>query len=68
LIQIPNPFLTDTDSWYLISEKEYNQLVFYWREKPYSKMDTDVLTDDALFKIRARWSKGWWMHVVLMAA
>lgn len=56
---IVNPFLTDTDSWYVLADKSINELFVLWREKPNSKLDSDVNTDDAIYKIRFRVVDGW---------
>lgn len=56
---IVNPYLTDTDAWHLISEKDEHQLIFVWRKRPGFSTATDDLTDDGLYKGNARWIPGW---------
>jgi len=56
---IVNPYLSDTDSWYLVGMKDDHQLIWIWRKRPSYSEDTDTRNDDALFKARARWSVGW---------
>jgi phage major head subunit gpT-like protein len=56
-------YLTDTDSWFLLTEKggdsgDGHDLRFWWRVKPETSEADDFLTGDALFKIYARYSKG----------
>lgn len=49
-------YLTDRDSWFLLSNK--HDLNFWWRVRPETAEADDFLTGDALFKIYARYSKG----------
>lgn len=56
---IVNPFITDTGSWHLLAAKDKNQFVFLVRRKPRSRVDTDTLTDDVLYKANARWTVGY---------
>lgn len=56
---IVNPYITDTDSWYLQTNEDQHEMIFIWRRKPSFKYDTDVVTDDALYKSRSRFIPGW---------
>jgi len=49
-------YLTDADSWFVLSNK--HDLNFFWRVKPETGEADDFLTGDALFKIYARYGKG----------
>lgn len=50
-------YLTDTDAWFIIcTEHEAN---WFWRVSPDHYQGNDFDTDDAKFKVRARWKRGW---------
>lgn len=49
-------YLTDADSWFCLSDQ--HDLNFFWRVKPETGEADDFLTGDALFKIYARYAKG----------
>jgi hypothetical protein len=56
-------YLTDADSWFLLTDKGGDQgdghdLRFFWRVKPETAEADDFLTGDALYKIYARYAKG----------
>ncbi len=50
-------YLTDADAWFLACED--NELNWFWRVKPDHYKGNDFDTDDAKFKVRARWKRGW---------
>ena len=51
-------YLVDSDSWFLLAKKGAHDLKFFWRTRPETANADDFLTGDALFKIFARYSKG----------
>lgn len=51
-------FLTDTDSWFLLSEKAYHSLTFMWRTNPKFDNADDFDTGDAKFKAFMRFAVG----------
>lgn len=51
-------FLTDTDAWFLLSDKDSHMLRFFWRLKPQTEMDGDFDTKDSKWSIVARWDVG----------
>jgi len=53
---ITSRYLTDDDSWFLLAPN--HDLNFFWRVRPETGEADDFLTGDALFKIYARYSKG----------
>lgn len=56
---IVNPYLTDTDSWYLMATgADINQNYFIVREAPNSLTKNDDTTDDGLYQVRCRFSCG----------
>jgi hypothetical protein len=55
---IVNPFLTDTDAWYIITDVG-DSLVFYWRRMPDFQRDNDTMTQDMLMLATFRMSVGW---------
>lgn len=50
-------YLTDTNAWFILADEHL--VNFFWRVKPDHESDNDFQTDDALFKVRARWSRKW---------
>jgi hypothetical protein len=51
-------YSTDTDSWFLLCQKGRHDLKFWWRTRPETAESDDFMSGDALFKIFARYSKG----------
>lgn len=49
-------YFVDADQWFLLSKN--HDLNFFWRVKPETSEADDFLTGDALFKIYARYGKG----------
>lgn len=54
-----NHYLTDADAWFIVCDN--HELNWFWRIKPDITPGNDFDTDDAKFKIRSRWSRGWSM-------
>lgn len=54
---VVNHYLTDPDAWFILCDD--HELNWFWRIRPDHDQDTDFDTDDAKFKVRARWSNGW---------
>ena len=52
-----NNFLTDSDAWFVLCDG--HEMNWFWRVMPDHYQDNDFDTDDAKFKVRARWSNGW---------
>lgn len=50
-------YLTDADAWFVICDE--HELNWFWRVKPNYYKGNDFDTDDAKFKVRARWKRGW---------
>jgi len=59
LTPICNHFLTDPDAWFIECSEHY--MYWYWRVKPEHSRDNDFSTDNGMFKVRMRWSRGWSM-------
>ena len=59
LTKIVNHFLTDPDAWFILCTEHY--MNWFWRIQPEHYQDNDFDTDDAKFKVRTRWSRGWTM-------
>lgn len=59
-------YLTDTDAWFLVTDKSDHYLNFYWRERLFFDNDDDFDNGDAKFKATCRFSKGFsgWRGVV----
>ncbi len=57
LIVIEGNMLTDPDAWFIICDD--HEMNWFWRIRPDHYQDGDFDTDDAKFKVRARWSRGW---------
>lgn len=57
------PFLTDVNSWYLLSDKSNHTLNFFWRMKFTVRKDNEFNTWDARYGAAMRfstyWEKGW---------
>jgi hypothetical protein len=56
LTYLVNPFITDTDSWFLLADQ--HELMFNWRVRPNFFRGNDVDTQDAKFIGRMRYSLG----------
>ena len=54
---VESSYLTDGDAWFIQCDE--HELNFFWRVKPDHYQGNDFETDDAKFKVRARWSRGW---------
>ena len=54
---VVNHFMTDSNMWIILCDE--HELNWFWRIKPDHMQDNDFDTDDAKFKVRARWSNGW---------
>jgi len=54
---VVNDYLTDSDAWFILCDE--HELNFFWRVMPDHMKGNDFDTDDAKFKVRARWSNGW---------
>jgi len=50
-------YLTDADEWFIICDE--HELNWFWRVMPDHYQGNDFDTDDAKFKSRARWKRGW---------
>jgi len=50
-------YLTDADSWFI--QCDNHEMNWFWRVTPDHMQGNDFDTDDAKFKVRARWSNGW---------
>lgn len=50
-------YLTDSDAWFILADN--HELNWFWRVQPDHFQGNDFDTDDAKFKVRARWSNGW---------
>ncbi len=57
LTPVVNNFLTDSDAWFILCDD--HELNWFWRKKPDHYQGNDFDTDDAKFKVSARWSRGW---------
>lgn len=55
--QIEWSYLTDEDAWFIICDA--HELYWYWRLRPEHYQGNDFDTDDAKFKVRCRWDRGW---------
>jgi hypothetical protein len=53
-----DPWITDTDSWYVLAEQSVLDVNFYWREMPDTKTWDDDDADATFHKIRQRHSTG----------
>jgi len=52
-----NHYITDADAWFILCDE--HEMNWFWRVRPDHYQDNDFDTDDAKFKVRARWSRGW---------
>ena len=59
LTVVATPYLTDANSWFLLSEPTKHNVRTYWRERPNVLHDWDFETSSMKVKIRARWKRGW---------
>jgi phage major head subunit gpT-like protein len=55
---VVNPFLTDTDAWFILTDVE-DSLVHYWRRMPDFQRDHDTNSQDLLYLATMRFSVGW---------
>jgi hypothetical protein len=55
--QIEWSYLTDSDAWFILCDE--HELNWFWRMKPDHYQGNDFDTDNAKFKSRARWVRGW---------
>jgi hypothetical protein len=53
-----DPWLTDSDAWFLLAAPEFLGVRFYWREMPDTKTWDDPNADGTYHKIRQRHSNG----------
>lgn len=58
LTPFPYQYLTDDDSWYVVSDKANHKLNFFWRERPNMDDDFDKKTRTLTFMIFARFIAG----------
>lgn len=58
LTPIMSRYLTDSDSWYLLSEKSQHSLKFYWRRNPTPASGYDARALIAWYAIHSRFSAG----------
>jgi len=56
---VVNDYLTDSDAWFILCDE--HELNWFWRVTPDHYQGNDFDTDDAKYKVRARWSRGWSM-------
>lgn len=49
-------YLTDPDAWFILCDE--HELNWFWRIMPEHYQGNDFDTDDAKFKVRARWKRG----------
>lgn len=54
---VENSYLTDPDAWFILCDE--NEINWIWRVQPDHYQGNDFDTDDAKFKVRARWKRGW---------
>ena len=54
---VVNHYLTDADAWFVLSDD--HELNWFWRRRPDFEEGNDFDTEDAKFKVTARWSNGW---------
>jgi len=54
-----SPFITDTDSWFVLADKGQHDLHFTWRLKPETDSDEDFDTKGLKFSAIQRFSVGW---------
>lgn len=52
-------YLTDDDSWFILSDKSDTELRFYWREKPNTYHDVDFDSRAVKTAMWFRYSSGW---------
>lgn len=50
-------YLTDPDAWFILCDE--HELNWFWRIQPEHYQGDDFDTDDAKFKVRGRWKRGW---------
>lgn len=53
------PYLTDTDAWFLLTDKSQHTLVWYDRQDLETDSDRDFKSKDFLYSVFCRWSCGW---------
>lgn len=52
-------YLTDPDAWFLLADKDDNELNFFWRERLKTQSEVDFDTNDIKFKATMRFSVKW---------
>lgn len=55
---VPWIYLSSTTAWFLM-DSSLHELNWFWRIRPEFKQDDSFDTDEALFKVRTRFSRGW---------
>lgn len=53
-----SPYITDTDSWFMLSDKSDHRLMWWWRTQPEFENSDDFDSGDAKYKIFARYAFG----------
>jgi phage major head subunit gpT-like protein len=63
---IVNPYLTDANDWFVVSDKGAHKLFLFWREKPNINVETDFRTQGVSTSINMALSVGYadWRGVV----
>lgn len=63
---IVNPYLTDPNDWFLVSDKSAHKLFLFWREKPNINVETDFRTQGVSTSINMALSVGYadWRGIV----
>ena len=51
--------LTDTNAWFLLTDKAYHNLLYYNRQELETDSDRDFNTKDLLYSVMTRFSVGW---------
>ena len=54
---LPTRYITDADSWFLVS-REYADARFYWKKKPTMSSSDDFATDNTMYKMVMRFAVG----------
>jgi len=55
---LPVRYFTSNRGWFVLTQKGMHDLKFWWRVRPETAETDDFLSGDALFKIYARYSRG----------
>ena len=63
---IVDPYLNDTNNWFLLTAPSQHKLNFFWREKPSTDMEEDFRTKGILHSITCAFSVGFtdWFGVL----